>query len=76
MVIEGFRNESQNVLIDGSQGRTEEIRAFLSKCYSLISNLGEHHGTQGSRLDAEFARDITVSTSRYMSQKLAPGEAK
>jgi hypothetical protein len=71
LVVEAFRDKAKGKIIDGSDSRGEEIGAFLSKSYSLISNLGEHHGTQGSRLDAQFTRDITIAISRYMAQKLS-----
>lgn len=72
--MEAFREKAKGISIDGSDTRTDEIRAFLSKSYSLISNLGEHHGTQGSRLDAQFTRDLSVAISRYMTHKL--GQSK
>jgi hypothetical protein len=68
--IEGFKLLMRNKIIDDSESRTKEIKEFLSKAYSLLSNFGEHYGTRGFIDEGNFARDLTVAISRYMIKKL------
>lgn len=69
-VIEGFRNLMKDKIVDGSENRSKEIRSFLSKAFSLLSNFGEHVGTRGLMDEAIFARELAVSVSGYMLKKI------
>ena len=68
--IEGFRSLMKNKTIDDSDSRTKEVKVFLNKTYSLLSNFGEHYGTRGFTDEGNFARDIAIAISRYMIKKL------
>ena len=82
-VIEGYRNflrekteeegkeeKTFKRLVDGSANRTENIVGFLSKTYSLLSNFGEHYGTQAFDEEGIFARKLVESISEYLAKKL------
>lgn len=81
-VVEGFRiflkektteegkEKTFKRLIDQSASRTDNIVAFLSKTYSLLSNFGEHYGTHAFDEEGMFARKLAESISEYLTKKL------
>ena len=70
-VVEGLRNYVKANKLEGiGENRQESLRAYLSKAYQLISNFGEHSGTQGSMPEARLSKDIAVSSCRYIATYL------
>ncbi len=70
-VIEGIRNFLQTASkIDGSEKRAEVLLNFSKKAFHLISNFGEHFGTQGGLEEAELAKDIALDLLKYVITKI------
>jgi len=78
-VVEGFRellkrNELKAVGLGNR--RQELLTEFLSKTFSLLSNFGEHAGTQGSIDEAKFSKEIVFAISRYIASYLTREEVR
>ncbi|MHA1582141.1 MAG: hypothetical protein ACTSYM_06585 [Candidatus Baldrarchaeia archaeon] len=57
--------------VDGLEKRADELKRFSKSAYSLISNFGEHYKTSGGPEEAILARNLVLSLSRYLAEKLA-----
>jgi len=78
-VVEGFRELlKRDELIASclSDKRRELLTEFLSKTFSLLSNFGEHAGTQGSVDEAKFSKEIVLAVSRYIVSYLTREEVR
>lgn len=53
-----------------SANRKDLVKRFLSSTFSLLSNFGEHAGTQGWIDEATLAKEVTITTIRYILSTL------
>jgi len=78
-VVEGFREllKRDELKAAGLGSRRQELLTeFLSKTFSLLSNFGEHTGTQGSKDEAKFSKEIALAISRYIASYLTREEVR
>ncbi len=68
-VVEDFQVLAKNK-ITGTKTTIKELKDFLDKTQSLLSSLGKNYGTRALMEEGIFARDLIVSTSRYLMHKL------
>ena len=68
-VIEGFKSRvSEDIL--KSSNRVDAYKNYLKKVFHLLSNFGEHAGTEALMSEAVFSREITISTAKYVISKM------
>ena len=67
--IEGLRNIITKDIMK-SENRAKELKDYLTKAFHLLSNFGEHAGTEALMNEAIFAKDIALSAARYIIEKL------
>lgn len=53
-----------------SSNRMEAIKKYMTKAYHLISNFGEHAGTEASLNEAIFSKEIAVAATKYVIAKM------
>lgn len=67
-VIEGFKSWVNEDVV-GSPNRAEVVKNYLNKVYHLLSNFGEHAGTEASMNEAVLSKEIVVSVAKYLISK-------
>lgn len=68
-VIEGLKNWVNEDLLK-SANRTDSIKKYLGKAFHLLSNFGEHSGTEGLMDEALYSKEIALSATKYLMAKL------
>jgi len=70
-VVESFKTMNLKELDLGVEERKDILKRLINASYSLLSNFGEHAGTQGRRPEAKFAKELTVALAHYIAQYAA-----
>jgi len=67
-VIEELKHlvDRKEVSFGGVEKRQEIVKSLVHNTYSLLSNFGQHAGTQGRKPEAKLAREITVALVHYI----------
>lgn len=68
-VIEGFESWINEDVIK-SPNRVDALKKYLKKAYHLLSNFGEHAGTEALINEGVLAKEITVSIAKYLLAKM------
>jgi hypothetical protein len=66
--IEGFKGWVNAETLK-SPNRVEAIKKYLAKTFHLLSNFGEHTGTEASINEAILAKELTISIAKYLVAK-------
>lgn len=64
-VVEGFEHWVNKDVVKSSN-RLEALKIYLKKAFHLLSNFGEHAGTEALMNEAVFSKEITVSIAKYI----------
>jgi len=67
-VIEGFESWVNEDVV-GSSNRADVLKKYLKKAYHLLSNFGEHAGTEALMNEAVFSKEIAISIAKYLIAK-------
>ena len=67
-VIEELKHlvDRKEVSFGGVEKRQEIVKSLVHNTYSLLSNFGQHAGTQGRKPEAKLARELTVALVHYI----------
>ncbi|RLI62079.1 MAG: hypothetical protein DRO88_12245, partial [Promethearchaeia archaeon] len=68
-VIEGFESWVNKDVV-GSSNRIEALKKYLKKAYHLLSNFGEHAGTEALMNEGILSKEITISIAKYLLAKM------
>ena len=68
-VIEALKRKIDNkeVNFDNIEKRWEIMKSIIHNTYSLLSNFGQHAGTQGRRPEAKLAKELTTALVHYIT---------
>ncbi|MCD6236372.1 MAG: hypothetical protein J7K13_00255 [Thermoplasmata archaeon] len=69
--VEGLKKfVSKNKSILESANRADALKDYITKSYHLLSNFGEHTGTEALTAEAHLSKTITVSIAKYIVEKM------
>jgi len=68
-VVESFQVLTKDK-ITGTKTSIKELKGFLDKTQSLLSSLGKNYGARALMEEGVFARNLMVTTSRYLMHRL------
>lgn len=68
-VMESFQVLAKDK-IAGTKTSMKELKGFLEKTQSLLSSLGKDYGARALMEEGVFARNLMVTTSRYLMHRL------
>ncbi len=76
-VIEALRPKIDNKEVNfGIEKRWEIMKAVIHNTYSLLSNFGQHAGTQGGKPEAKLAKELTTALVHYITQYMTTLKTK